>query len=727
MRKHQHKMSKRKKGIYCHTDSDDDENDEDYLEEATVATEAWEENCTGNKKKCSKKSKKAKAAITMPSFTSSSTPEQKSSLFNQLLNIHIPKCSVCSTSWFCDDAHKKGHDFRQQNINHYIKTRAKDFIPFPRCECTTTLMKNPIGGKLESMLDDRIRMQQKKKERNANHETKKEYDFILDILLHETNLSQNDIQIFPHKGMCRPCLSKFIESSNDVLIHDYRDTNQPNVSFSTSKNCPNCRKKFSPKTLSALQAYQPSSSSSSPKHQISSNKQGNTNQTWYDSIVSTIQFVKLMKRLKRALIHRELVKGGIMASSNDDYSHPHESTHTSNQIRDNNIKSILNSSKELMQEWIEEEVSSDDYFSCSDGEEDKDEKIDCNNRSANKQSCCKTSGRATLKRKYHLELNQGELKEELLKKDPIFRQEHEDRLFVLEMIEVERKAIKEGRNQRPGNEQLKRDGALAKSLEEQSRGKGNAPEEKHPSIKKYLSVNDDSSSSSRARTLSSIQQTKDSNVRPLHHDQQLRSDEKLAQKLFHEINRKYTREKKSPMLRFLKHADAKSNKKQARREAIQVQESKTTVKTSSDQQSLDHDSRRRTISPIYHSRQPIHIDDSDDEVQNICNDTKSPETSLPIESRMLTIPQQNIKSACAAEAMTQSVSDTVKNNEKSMVQYISQMSNEVTLSVDTSKVEQEMDVIALSSCRNENHKHNSTNMAKCSFSANETVDLSGDD
>ena len=149
-------------------------------------------------------------------------------LFKKLLEIGMPRCSVCLTSWFCDDPENKGTQFQKKNMDQYIEMKAQEFVQLPRCECTTSLITNPCVQHL-----DRLLIEFDDSNSNTIHANRKTNDMIrmktmLNILLNNNNddqsssssgddggnsvLSLNDIQTYRQKGMCRPCLPTFIKS-----------------------------------------------------------------------------------------------------------------------------------------------------------------------------------------------------------------------------------------------------------------------------------------------------------------------------------------------------------------------------------------------------------------------------------------------------------------------------------------------------------------------------------
>ena len=467
--------------------------------------------------------------------------KNSSKFLDQLLNIRMPKCSVCATTWFGDrDEPSTKFNFRKENLDTYIENKSWDFVPFPRCECTTTLVTNPMMGQLDEMFskilkemeeeeedeeegekegdqnqNKKRRSPRKRKSANSNHindtggkntnkisnlkdsesdtsrkptsgnkskkgvknKCKNKYsqkgDIMLDLILNQTNLSPNDIQSFPQKGMCKSCLRAFIDSANDVIEHDYRDENQPNIKYSTRKDCPCCRKKFSPKSLNALLNYNPSSSSSYSSSSLLYNqkKKGSKSSlvSWRDSIMYTIKFVRFSKRLKRALSVKELNtdhhkrKQNLAKKLSTNYNSSSASNRSNTSDEGNNggesdsnihadtyneIHLIVDSSKDAISEWIEDEASSDDCFSCSDSDDNSD---DDNNHHHK-----------------HIPLRHGELKAELLKKDPKFRQECEDLQYIQKMMKTEEgKKLILNVDESEIQEQLKQDEELARALQEE--------------------------------------------------------------------------------------------------------------------------------------------------------------------------------------------------------------------------------------------------------------------
>lgn len=528
------------------------------------------------------------------------TPIESSQILKRLLNIRMPRCTACSTTWFYDSDEKKGPSFLKSNLNAYIEERVKDYIPFPTCICTTTLLTSSNASKLDQILtnilserNDEVSSSScsstssnnKSANRKRIYKDKRWTDdnILLDILLNQSGISSSDITNFPQKGMCRSCMQQFVACAEEVIVHDYRDENQPNILFSTGKNCPCCRKKFSPKSLDYLLK-------SNDQHKGSNAKKGSLS-SWNESVMNTIKFVRFSKRLKRALINKDLGRGAKVTKA---CSMVTEST---NDGLLEKIESVVDASKSFLSEWIEDEVSSDDCFSCSDN--DDDEEDDYFNLSKKKLGLNSVvASNSQLKKRHHAVLNDGELKEELMRKDPKFRQEYEDYMFIKTMMQT-----KEGRkrlnidsfDEDDRDHMIKQDEEMAKILHKQETQVHNKVHKS--SIMNYFRTHSDTSQRKaekstelnkmqRGRSENTKEQPKDESntydngLANYHVSDQLKSDEELAIELSKQLNNPSVNKitaYKAPILRYLKQDKTSKLKEDRRREIANRQSRPTSI------------------------------------------------------------------------------------------------------------------------------------------------------
>ena len=502
------------------------------------------------------------------SSSSSSSSSSKLELLCQLINdVNIPSCSICGdTDWFIDDdddiadsttTNNNNNNNKYKSTDEYIEQRAKDFIPFPRCDCNTILLTNPIASQLDKMFEKQQQQQQQQQSANKNDSPKNkrhlniEHTALLDILLNQSQLSTKDIIKFPNRGMCRPHLKQFIENTQQVIEHDYRDENQPNQHFSLQTKCSHCSCKFSPRTLGNLLSYNPSSETLTGKKY----KKKNSN-NWNDALVNTIKFVRFRRRLKSALTDAELKRSRFA------------SNHNSLDKDSNTVEIEAIATSNLVQKWVEADFNSSDNCFQSDDEEND---FDTSNKNRNHQSKSNTN---------HLPLREGELRDELLKKDPLFRQEVEDRIYVENLLNQEKKYINH-QDESKRAKQMETDETYAKKLQGEF---GSSSSVKKSSIVNYLCSNNDK----MGRTSASMKQIalSDSNSNSTNYDRdhylikphvdqkddQVIRDLEYAKKLDNQLNHDCNPKKPLSIRNYI---DPKRSEKNSRRRQIENRNKKS--------------------------------------------------------------------------------------------------------------------------------------------------------
>lgn len=434
--------------------------------------------------------------------------DDKTFLLQRLLSIKLPRCSVCETSWFCDDPLERNiKDFHRDNIEEYIHKKAKDLIPMPECSCTTTLVTNPKAQELDKILNRIEEAKYEKVSKNVDDTT------MVDILLHQSTLTLQDLHHFPQKGMCKQCVQSQMKASNEV----FQDGTETNVTVATK--CPLCSKKFSSRNLQRrldqcmiidnTQFELPFSTPSSKSSNSSSKKKDNIME-WYHAVVNTLKFVRYTKRLKARMIQNALTIPSSSSKSNSDDNDDSKFTSHDEQQRINDIHVIISSSKDFLDEWHEDE-SSDDCFSCNSSssiEDDSDCEDNHNNHSNqrknshinNNRNKTQYSSDTIRNKKLQAKKNrniiapeEGELKRYYtMHCNPHYEQECKDEEYAKEL---QRQINNDEDNQHNSKkEQEANDAELARQLQEQLKQKSNnvetpLKEKKYPiieSLKKYL-------------------------------------------------------------------------------------------------------------------------------------------------------------------------------------------------------------------------------------------------
>ena len=305
--------------------------------------------------------------------------------------------------------------------DEYLRRKCKNLIPLPRCKCSTMLLvcrNDPHDEptisttELKQILNQAKRMDQ---------------DQIAKLIVNKFCYQEN-LKEYKKKAMCYECIEPFVSTAKDVIEHDYKSETQPNVKFSVGGKCTFCRTKFSARALSALVGEGKKSKS----HEIDMNE-------WIENVKTTIQFVGFTKKLKTIL-------GNLKRSSRD-------------LDQEEGVRVLVqdgDSHQEIMNKWLTdpEEYLSDEYFS-DDGGEDVEITPDSFSKKSKPTYSCVAPAK-------------GEIMQDLMKKDPKFRQEHEDLEFIQEMSktpEGRRKlGIEEAIKVRQSEEEIERDARLARDI-----------------------------------------------------------------------------------------------------------------------------------------------------------------------------------------------------------------------------------------------------------------------
>jgi NACalpha-BTF3-like transcription factor len=238
------------------------------------------------------------------------------------------------------------------------------------------------------------------------------------------------VKKYNRKGMCKGCLETFVRTADDVIEHDYMSDTQPNQKFSVGGRCVICHQRFTPRSLAALNG----------------NRNGNQTkemQEWFNSIKNTIDWIHYRKKLYRQL-----------------------------KLRNYDIQ--ISQEYPSLVSWLETR--------------DGNDSDDCFSEDECKQLLLVNSSKYQPRRDGVIAPENGEIKRQLLEKDPLFKQECED----YEYIRI-KSQTKEGRRElgiesddenNDGSEQLKRDEMIAIELQQLER-RVSGPKKRH-SIEKFL-------------------------------------------------------------------------------------------------------------------------------------------------------------------------------------------------------------------------------------------------
>ena len=345
----------------------------------------------------------------------------RSLLQDLLLTIKFPRCSVCELGWFDDD------DDDDDDAITVQQDKTTDDYLLLKCK---NLVPLPHCNCAMTLLTDADGLDKVFSSAELNHileQSKQMDEGQITKLLTNKFCIKKGFKRCRNTAMCSECIHSFISSADDVIEHDYMSDAQPNIKFSVGGKCPCCRKKFSARSLNALVGERGKS-------------HGKEMMEWIRNVKSTIQFVGFAKQLK-----------GILRSK------------LSDNANGSNLGTSADEQGQTMKKWMDdtEEHLSDDCF--SDWEPTKRSRIAA----------------------YVVAPAAGELKQDLLQKDPLFRQECEDFEYIKQMartVEGRRELGMEGFAQKPRKSekdvQLEDDERMARDLEDKINGR--KPSKKSP-------------------------------------------------------------------------------------------------------------------------------------------------------------------------------------------------------------------------------------------------------
>ena len=340
-----------------------------------------------------------------------------------LLNLKFPRCCVCSTDWFLPSSptqKKRSWNWREQ--------RCRELLPLPNCQCKTRLACDE-----EDSCDGPFL---KRKEGN------------------NTFLKKVKFLSFSNLAMCRSCLEKTIDVSSEVLEHDYRDVNQPNIKFTVEPKCVQCQVKFTKRKLNNLLSWF-DSSGCSKSQSIMAMKSNVDRLKWLKGILHTIEVVDATKSYRYH--HRDNV-----------YKIPCRDEQASQEQKEYKISNInvtqqsandtrkKNSDKDTKNDCLKQNQNRSFVTCCSKNKNKAAIQIENNAASRINQSLifedgatsdeCFSDYEGTSSSKISISscskvarsqtLNEGELIEELCRKDPKFRQELDDKRLIEEKMKT---------------------------------------------------------------------------------------------------------------------------------------------------------------------------------------------------------------------------------------------------------------------------------------------------
>ena len=330
----------------------------------------------------------ASTANKSPAAPSSSAPSKSNSIpdaIQEVLNISFPRCSVCKTGWYDSNANEGSNaDCSAGGIKrkrHCDRPSHLNLFPMPQCGCTTRLALPQLPHTVFSS---------------------EECKDPLNVLSHVTTHS------FPNLAICKSCLPKRIAASKEVTEHDYRmshvENGQRNVKFTVEPDCVQCKRKFMGRVLEKLLE-----SEGGPKINDSGGrgkKRGKSDANWWDAVEATIQLVGWAKRdqrreRKKMRQHKRGGKMNLEAGRNQQKNSCYWKNHDG---------------------FTGGDGSSDECYSLSSDSDDEWQSDDDSPR---------TRG------PHRVEVKSGELEEELMQKDPKFKQEVEDRRWLEQLAREE--------------------------------------------------------------------------------------------------------------------------------------------------------------------------------------------------------------------------------------------------------------------------------------------------
>jgi len=341
---------------------------------------------------------------------SSSSTDMLPDEVKNVLSLSFPRCSVCDTDWY---NYKEGEEEdtkmpakttesrkRKRNTSTTTRQRPSHYTlyPMPKCQCSTRLA---VPHNINLQLPPASRMHE-----DTNNNTNKESP---------TNiLSKIATHTFSNLAMCKCCLQKSLQTSNEVITHDYRQSHikdgQPDVKFTVDTKCTICKQKFLPRQLMRFLSEQ----ERGEKKSGVTKKKGKTDINWYDAVEATIKLVGWGKKHQRRERKQSRKKRAKMTNVNDNDDDEKRDTW-----------------------WIDHDgftggggnYSSDDCYSYSSDDDDSDDDDDDINYCSHKRSS----------NVHRISTKKGELLNELLSKDPKLKQELEDVPYAKQLQDEEEK------------------------------------------------------------------------------------------------------------------------------------------------------------------------------------------------------------------------------------------------------------------------------------------------
>jgi hypothetical protein len=386
--------------------------------------------------------------------------------------LSFPRCSCCGTEWYktqidhdndndhdhddddggvgtdakapaADDANGRRRERRSRRSHSRRHGRPShlDLLQMPRCECIIRLaVPPPIPSKIVAVEGGR-----REDDGNSRH-----------ARIVETS-------IFNNLATCSSCLKRRIVASGEIAVHDYRMGDVPNgqrdVPFTVGLFCVQCRKKFSVRSLERLlvendDAYRrhrrrppPSPGTTIGKKVDGGRKKISDADRWRDAVEATIELVgrakRKMRRERKRRRRRNIQRGG--SEGPDDGIADRIET-----IRwvDARVRSAGED---------DDDCSSDECYSLSSTSDSGDRGSerpgdDYVNDDVDDDDDHGFARRSTRKGHRRVELESGELMKELLRKDPLFRQEREDEEYVKRVVEGDMETLRAREDQERENE-----------------------------------------------------------------------------------------------------------------------------------------------------------------------------------------------------------------------------------------------------------------------------------
>ena len=229
----------------------------------------------------------------------------------ELLQLKFPRCCICKVDWYLigEDGDQKPSAIESDSRTGFKRSRPShtNLLPLPECKCISK-MAAPLNGDVGSLISDKP-----SNEQSAN-------TFLSDVQIHE----------FRCLGICKTCLPKRIESTDEVLRYDYQqddvENGQRSIKYNMKLDCVLCDKRFLTRQLELAQLEK----EGNRPVRFGGTKTGTKKEfSWFDSVDATIKLVGWAKDQKRrakreARMSRKLSNGYITieddASSNELFS-----------------------------------------------------------------------------------------------------------------------------------------------------------------------------------------------------------------------------------------------------------------------------------------------------------------------------------------------------------------------------------------------------------------------